>query len=61
MKDKVNSYFATLILLIAGLGAAWLIYHFATTNTLKNTVNGIGTGIGTESSYRQLQQSILKN
>lgn len=59
MKDKVNSYFAALILLIAGLGAAWLIYHLATTNTLKNTVNGTGTG--TEASYGQLQQSILKN
>jgi hypothetical protein len=55
MKDKVNSYFAALILLIAGLGAAWLIYHLATTNTLKNTVNG------SEANYSQLQQSILKN
>ncbi|MDP2665033.1 MAG: hypothetical protein Q8P23_00050 [bacterium] len=60
MKDKVNSYFATLILLIAGIGAAWIIYHLATTNTLKNAVTG-GAGIGTEASYNQLQQSILKN
>ncbi|MFA6519838.1 MAG: hypothetical protein WCT41_03405 [Candidatus Paceibacterota bacterium] len=59
MKDKVNSYFATLILLIAGLGAAWLIYRLATTNNLKNAVTG--TGVGTEASYSQLQQSILKN
>lgn len=54
MKDKINSYFAVLIIVIAGTGAVLLIIHIATANTLPTTFGG------SEARYVQLQQSILK-
>lgn len=53
MKDKINSLFATLIIVVAGAGAAWLIYHLATTNTLTSKWSG------SEEKYAPLQNSIL--
>jgi hypothetical protein len=55
MKDKVNFYFAMLIMFITGACAAWLIIHVANQNNLGATLNG------SESNYSGLQQSILKN
>ena len=53
MKDNLNSFFATLLIVVAGAGAAWLIYHLATTNTLSETWSG------SEATYAPLQESIL--
>lgn len=53
MKDKVNSYFAILLVTIAGGGAAMLIIHAAFNNTFTNA------STGTEATYAALQQSIL--
>lgn len=53
MKDKVNSYFATIILLIAGVSAVWIIMHIATKKTTDTAVPG------SAATYDQLQQSIL--
>jgi len=55
MKDKINSYFAVLLITIAGAGATLLIVHIATADVLDITVSG------NEAKYIQLQQSILKN
>ncbi|MDE1919472.1 MAG: hypothetical protein KGH56_03465 [Patescibacteria group bacterium] len=54
MKNTINSYFAILLITIAGAGATWLIVHVATANALTTTVGG------SESDYSALQQSILK-
>lgn len=54
MRDKINSYFAILIITIAGALATLLIVHVATNNTLSATVNG------SEANYASLQKSILK-
>ncbi|MFA5998251.1 MAG: hypothetical protein WC814_02595 [Candidatus Paceibacterota bacterium] len=54
MKNTINSYFAVLIITIAGASAAWLIVHMA------NSVSLITTFSGSEATYAQLQQSILK-
>ncbi|TSC70106.1 MAG: hypothetical protein G01um101449_444 [Parcubacteria group bacterium Gr01-1014_49] len=53
VKNNVNSYFAILIIAIAGALATRLIVHVATENTLTATVSG------NEASYAQLRQSIL--
>lgn len=50
---NINSYFAILLIAIAGAVATRLIIHVATANTLTATVGG------NEASYAQLQQSIL--
>jgi hypothetical protein len=54
MKDKINSYFAILLVTIAGAGATWFIVHIASDNALASTMGG------SEASYASLQQSILK-
>ncbi|MHB1769900.1 MAG: hypothetical protein ACYCPH_02350 [Minisyncoccota bacterium] len=54
MKERINSYFAILLITIAGAGATLIIVHVAQTKTLGNIVNG------SEASYAPLQQSILK-
>ena len=55
MKDRINSYFAILLITIAGSGATLIIVHFANTTTLASTISG------SEAHYGPLQQSILKN
>lgn len=52
MKDTVNTYFAVLLIVIAGAVAAWLIVHVATTKVPVIT--------GSEASYTPLKDSILK-
>ena len=54
MKDKINSYFAILIITIAGAGATTLIVHVAGSQTLIATMQGSGA------HYTALQNSILK-
>lgn len=34
VKDKINSYFAVLLITIAGAGAALIIIHVANSNTI---------------------------
>jgi len=53
MKSKINTYFATLLVTIAGAGAALLIIHVANSNTLNVTVGG------SEKEYQSLKESIL--
>ena len=53
MKDKINSYFAVLLIVIAGAGATWLIVHVVYANTFSIMVSG------SEANYAPLQQSIL--
>ena len=55
MKNTVNTYFAVLLITIAGAGAAWLIVHAATVNPFS-----VKTGTN-EASYEPLKNSILKN
>ena len=55
MKDKINSYFAVLLITIAGSGAALFIVHIATTDVIATAFRG------SEDTYASLQQSILKN
>lgn len=55
MKDKINAYFAVLLITIAGSGATLLIVHIATSETL------LATFSGNETTYAALQQSILNN
>ena len=55
MKDRINSYFAILLITIAGAGATLIIVHVANTTRLGKIVNG------SEANYAPLQQSILKN
>ena len=54
MKERINTYFAILIIIIAGSGAAWIIIHVGTANTFFPVVGG------SEASYGTLQKSILK-
>jgi len=54
MKNTINSYFAVLIVTIAGAGAALLIIHVAYSNTFAAALGG------NETNYASLQQSILK-
>jgi hypothetical protein len=53
MKNDLASFLITLMVLLAAAGAAWLIMNIAS----GNTASRIG---GSEASYSQLQQSILK-
>ena len=53
MKENFTSYLITLIVLAAAIGAAWMITKIASPSTA-TTVGG------SEASYAQLQQSILK-
>lgn len=52
MKDTINTYFAMLIVVIAGAGAAWFIIRLATSDTplIKDS----------QASYSTLKESILK-
>lgn len=53
MVHKINSYFAVLLITIAGAGATWLIVRVAYANTFEVTMGG------SEAGYSLLQQSIL--
>ncbi|HVB20007.1 MAG TPA: hypothetical protein VNF51_01815 [Candidatus Paceibacterota bacterium] len=53
MKEKINTYFAILLVTIAGSGAALLIVHVATTDAIAATFGG------SETVYAPLQRSIL--
>lgn len=53
MKDTVNSYFAVLLIVIAGAAAGMLIYRLATTDILMKKVSG------SEEKYAPLKESIL--
>lgn len=53
MKNTVNSYFAVLLIVIAGAAAGMLIYRLATTDILVKKVNG------SEKEYAPLKESIL--
>lgn len=52
MKEKINSYFAILLITIAGAGAALLIVHIAYSDAFD-------TFGGSEAAYAPLQKSIL--
>lgn len=54
MKDRINTYFAVLIITIAGAGAAGLIVHVSVAKTpvVKTDYN--------EASSSDLKESILK-
>ncbi len=54
MKEQLNSYLITLVVVLAAARAAWLILHVAS----RTTVNSVG---GSEAQYIPLQQSILKS
>ncbi len=54
MKDRINSYFAILLITIAGAGASLIIVHVANTTAFGSTVSG------SERSYAPLQRSLLK-
>lgn len=53
MTDKINTYFALIIIIIAGTAAAMLIIHTANSTKLVQRVGG------TEAGYASLQQLIL--
>ena len=53
MKEKINTYFAVLLITIAGSGAAMLIIHVAYANSDAFVA-------GNEGQYASLQKSILK-
>ena len=55
MKEKINAYFAVLLITIAGGSAALLIVHIATSDTIAIKFSG------SEANYLLLKQSILKN
>lgn len=55
MKEKINSYLATLIIVIMGAAAVWVIMRIADANSFTTT-----TVSGSEKSYEKLKQSILK-
>ncbi len=54
MKAKINSYFAVLIVTIAGAGATMLIVHVATANAFGVMINDRTAG------YAEFQQSLLE-
>ncbi len=54
MKDRVNTYFAVLIIISTGAWATWLIIHIVYANSFSTTVGG------SEANYSRLQQQILK-
>lgn len=53
MKEKINSYFAVLLITIAGAGATLLIVHIA------NTGDSYMASVGNNSATASLQKSIL--
>lgn len=55
MKDRINSYFAVLLIAIVGSGAALLIVDIGTTDMVASTFGG------SEANYAALRQSILEN
>ena len=68
MKDRVNFYFAMLVMAIFGAGAALIIVHVANNNQYNVlNINPPATttpelpNTGTEASYGPLQQSILNH
>ncbi len=52
MKDKINTYFAILLITIAGASATMIIVHVSYSNMLSAT--------GSEAQYAALERSILK-
>ncbi|MFI5260405.1 MAG: hypothetical protein ACHQU0_01245 [Candidatus Paceibacteria bacterium] len=54
MHEKVNTYFAITLIVIAGTSAAWIIIRTATTSTVAPVLPG------TESSYTALQTSLTQ-
>lgn len=54
MKDRVNFYFAMLLITIAAASAAGIIVHVVTANNFTITVGG------NEAKYAPLRDSILK-
>ena len=54
MTYKLNSYFAVLLVTIAGAAATLLIVHVVFANSFETTFDG------SEAAYAALQQSILK-
>lgn len=54
MTEKINSYFAVLLITVTGAGAALFIIHVAYSDTL------IATIFGSEAAYAPLQRAILK-
>lgn len=55
MKNTLNTYFAVLLVTLAGAGATMLIVHIATTDVLAAT-SGENRAV-----YASLQQSILES
>lgn len=55
MKDKINSYFAVLLITIIGSGAALLIVDIGTSVVVASTISGH------DANYAALEQSLLKN
>ena len=53
MKDRVNTYFAILLIAIAGAAAAWVIIRIAIERT-------VVVAPDSEASYSPLKESILK-
>ncbi len=54
VKDRINSYFATLLIVAAGAAAVWMINRMLSSATLTSSFGG------SEANYAPLQQSILK-
>lgn len=54
MKENINSYLITILVVLMSVGAAWFIMHVANGDTA-NKLNG------SEANYSQLKQSILNN
>ena len=50
MKEKINAYFAVLLITIAGSGASLLIIHVANANALS-------IALGSEATYAALDNS----
>ncbi len=54
MKDRVNFYFAMLIVAVASASATLVIVHVANSNNFDTTIGG------SEREYTSLKESILK-
>lgn len=57
MKDKINSYFATLLITIFGAAAALLIVRVAVADTATPYI--VRAMRGTEASYAPLKKTLL--
>lgn len=53
MKDRINTYFAILLITLAGAGATMLIVHVALANAYSSTFTD------SEAVYASLQQSVV--